>query len=234
MPASAGFGGEATAAVDPSTKLYREIFVGNTSPEMTDEALKAFVGGALMQMGLSCSGNENPILAVRVNAKFSFLEFRTMEDAANALNFNSIPFMNQQLKFSRPSKYEGLAIPYLQWDDMYTRSLTGELKLMTAGTPSTVLCISNMVTGESCHTHTHEIHNNFTNKFDLAYSYVICINYLMIMIIMTTIPPIHCHSPSNHHHLHSVRLLPRLLDTADDLRDDEEHAAVLEDTTAGE
>ena len=53
LPASAGFGGgEPTAAVDPSTKLYREIFVGNTSPEMTDEALKAFVGGALMQIGL--------------------------------------------------------------------------------------------------------------------------------------------------------------------------------------
>ena len=132
--------------VDPSTKLYREIFVGNTSPDMTEAHIKDFIGGALMQMGLACSGNENPVLQVRVNQKFSFIEFRTMEEAANSLNFNGIPFMGQQLQLKRPSKFDGTAINYFSWDELYARSLSGELKLSTAGPLSTVICISNMVT----------------------------------------------------------------------------------------
>jgi hypothetical protein len=113
---------------------------------MTEAHIKDFIGGALMQMGLSCSGNENPVVQVRVNQKFSFIEFRTMEEAANSLNFNGIPFMSQQLQLKRPSKFDGTTINYFSWDELYSRSLSGELKLATAGPLSTVICISNMVT----------------------------------------------------------------------------------------
>lgn len=131
---------------DPQTKVYREIFVGNTTAEMTETSLRDFIGGALQRMGLCSCDNESPIAAVRVNAKFSFLEFKTMEDAANVLNLNGIPFGGVSLKICRPAKFE---IPsfasFYTWDDLLARWMTGELKLLTAGAASKVLCITNMV-----------------------------------------------------------------------------------------
>lgn len=108
--------------------------------------LKNFLGGALQEMGLSCSGTENPIMQVRVNGKFSFAEFRTLEEAANSLNLNGIPFMNQSLKLSRPSKFEANTLcTFFAWDELLKKFINGELKLMTAGQTSRVIRIDNMV-----------------------------------------------------------------------------------------
>lgn len=108
--------------------------------------LKTFLGGALQEMGLSCSGTENPLMQVRVNGKFSFAEFRTMEEAANSLNLNGIPFMNQSLKLSRPSKFEANTLcTFFSWDELLKKFMSGELKLMTAGPTSQVIRIDNMV-----------------------------------------------------------------------------------------
>ena len=113
---------------------------------MTDVLLKTFLGGALQEMGLSCSGSENPLMQVRVNGKFSFAEFRTMEEAANSLNLNGIPFMNQSLKLSRPSKFEANTLcTFFSWDELLKKFISGELKLMTAGPTSQVIRIDNMV-----------------------------------------------------------------------------------------
>jgi splicing factor U2AF subunit len=146
IPAQGIQSSSSDTAIDPSTKTFREVFIGNTSPEMTDISIKEFLGGALQQMGLSCSGSENPVVQIRVNGKFSFAEFRTMEDAANALNLNGIPFMSQLLKLSRPSKFEATTLAsFFTWEELYSRSVTGELKLLTSGTTSRVIRISNMV-----------------------------------------------------------------------------------------
>ena len=113
---------------------------------MTDTLIKSFLGGALQEMGLSCSGAENPIVSVRVNGKFSFAEFRTMEEAANVLNLNGIQFMNQSLKLSRPSKFEANTLcSFYSWDDLLKKFISGELKLLTAGPTSKVISIDNMV-----------------------------------------------------------------------------------------
>jgi hypothetical protein len=113
---------------------------------MTDVLIKNFLGGALQEMGLSCSGTENPIVQVRVNGKFSFAEFRTMEEAANSLNLSGIPFMNQSLKLSRPSKFEANTLcTFFAWDELLKKFINGELKLITAGQTSRVIRIDNMV-----------------------------------------------------------------------------------------
>jgi len=130
--------------VDQSTKKFRELFVGNTSPEMTEVAMREFIGGAMHKMGLTYAP-DNPIIQVRLNGRFAFLEFRTMEETANCLNLNGIPFLGQPLKISRPTKYEGPQIPYYEWDDLLARWLTGELKLTTAGPVSCALKLINMV-----------------------------------------------------------------------------------------
>jgi splicing factor U2AF 65 kDa subunit len=141
--------------VDPNTKIYRELFVGNTSPEMSEQAILEFIGGAMEKMGLS-SAPGNPVIHCRVSPRFAFIELRTIEETANCINISGIPFMGQSLKLGRPSKYTGPSLPYYEWDDLLSRWMTGELKLQTAGHPSPVIRLTNMVVPadlESCEAH---------------------------------------------------------------------------------
>lgn len=61
-----------------------------------------YLGGALVQVGL-CKP-PNPILSIRMNARFAFLEMRTAEDATAALNLDGIPFGGAALSVGRPKK----------------------------------------------------------------------------------------------------------------------------------
>ena len=108
-----------------------ELFVGSTTPDMTEIALKEFIGGALHKMGLT-NAPENPVVQVRVNNKFAFIEFRTPEETANALNLNGIPFMGVPLKLNRPSKFDGPSIPYFKWEELLARYNSGELKVRSS------------------------------------------------------------------------------------------------------
>lgn len=98
-----GPGGVVVMNCTPEEKLQRELFVGNTTPEMTESMLKDFLGRALEQVGLTIMPG-NPILACRVSGKFAFVELRSKEEAANALNLNNIPYLGAQLRVGRPSK----------------------------------------------------------------------------------------------------------------------------------
>lgn len=142
--------------VNPATKGFREIFIGNTPPDTTAAALSDFIGGALQRMGMArpegtpCAAS--PIVQVRVNAKFSFVEFRSVEEASNTLNLNGIPFNGCALNIKRSAKHEPHLGPdpsvFFSWDDLLSRWMTGEVKLLTAGPPTAVLCITNMVGAE--------------------------------------------------------------------------------------
>lgn len=46
----------------------------------------------------------NPIVSIRMNARFAFLEMRTAEDATAALNLDGIPFSGAALSVGRPKK----------------------------------------------------------------------------------------------------------------------------------
>ena len=100
---------------------------------MTEVALREFIGGAMHKMGLA-NAADNPVVQVRLNGRFAFVEFRTVEETANASNLNGIPFMGQPLKINRPTKYDGPSIPYFGWDDLLCRWMTGELKVSKDGT----------------------------------------------------------------------------------------------------
>lgn len=109
-------------------KVNRELFVGNTTPEMTETALIDFLGGAMQQVALNVRPG-NPIMACRLCGKFAFVEFRCVEEASNALNLNNIPFMGIQLKFRRASKYTGPETESGNWEDILAKYMSGELKL---------------------------------------------------------------------------------------------------------
>ena len=144
------------AGISPATKAFREIFIGNTPPDTTSAALSDFLGGALQRMGMARAEGtplpSSPVTAVRINAKFCFVEFRSVEEASNALNLNGIPYNGCTLNIKRSSKHDSNLGPdpstFFSWDDLLSRWLTGEVKLMTAGPATNVLCITNMVSTE--------------------------------------------------------------------------------------
>lgn len=117
---------------NPEEKINRELFVGNTTPEMTESMLKDFLGRALEQVGLTQLPG-NPILACRVSGKFAFVELRSKEEAANALNLNNIPYLGAQLRVGRPSKYTGPETPHGNWEDILAKFMSGELQLQNVG-----------------------------------------------------------------------------------------------------
>lgn len=118
------------AVLDSSAeeKLNRELFVGNTTIEMSESMIREFLGNAMLQVGLNEMPG-NPITACRVSGKFAFIELRTPKEAANALNLNNIPFLGAQLRVGRPSKWTGKDEPHGNWEDILAKYMSGELTL---------------------------------------------------------------------------------------------------------
>ena len=109
-------------------KVNRELFVGNTTPEMTEQMLRDFLGNAMEQVGLNIMPG-NPITACRVSGKFAFIELRTPQEAANALNLNNIPYLGTQLRVGRPSKWTGPPDNHGNWEDILAKYMSGELQV---------------------------------------------------------------------------------------------------------
>lgn len=145
--------------------MNRELFIGNTTPEMTGDMLTDFLGKAMEQVGLTIMPG-NPINACRVNGKFAFIELRTVKEAENALNLNNIPYMGAMLRVGRPSKYNGPVTSHGNWEDILAKYMSGELVLpsqqqqgagagagvsaaaVVSTTPTKVVELKNMLTHE--------------------------------------------------------------------------------------
>jgi hypothetical protein len=111
-----------------SLKLSKELFVGNTTAEMTEDMLKDHLNNAMVQVGLALSPG-NPITSCRVSGKFAFIELRSAQEAANALNLNNIPFLGASLRVGRPSKWNGPADKHGNWEDILAKYMSGELQM---------------------------------------------------------------------------------------------------------
>ncbi|GMI21017.1 hypothetical protein TeGR_g12531 [Tetraparma gracilis] len=109
LPGAGGGGG--AEVFDPNNKIFRELFVGNTLPDWNPDELKDFFNQTLNQVNLFQSGRD-PVIKSRICGKFAFVECRTPEDAAYALNLNGIPYLGQELKMTRPSRYPGIVSEY--------------------------------------------------------------------------------------------------------------------------
>ncbi len=101
-------------------KVNRELFVGNTTPEMTDQMLQDFLGAAMEQVGLNVMAG-NPITLCELFGKYAFIEMRTPREATNALNLNNIPFMGSNLQITRPSKWQGKFEQHSNWEHILAR-----------------------------------------------------------------------------------------------------------------
>jgi RNA recognition motif-containing protein len=101
-------------------KVNRELFVGNTTAEMTEQMLKDFLGAAIESVGLNVMEG-NPITLCELFGKYAFLELRTPREATNALNLNNIPFMGTNLQITRPAKWQGTFEPHSNWEHILAR-----------------------------------------------------------------------------------------------------------------
>jgi len=110
----------ASLVVPAEDKVNRELFVGNTTPEMTENGLISFLGEAMEKVKLTTAAG-NPITDCQISGKFAFIELRSAEETINALNLNNIPYKGIYLNISRPSKYAGPQHPAKTWQE-----LTGE------------------------------------------------------------------------------------------------------------
>jgi splicing factor U2AF subunit len=113
--------------IDPNTKIYRELFVGNTGPEMNEVELQDFLGAAMQQVGLTLKPG-NPIVTTRMSGKFAFVEMRSIEETNSALNLNGIPYKGFNLRVGRPSKYNGPVTPHMEWNELLAKFMAGELQ----------------------------------------------------------------------------------------------------------
>lgn len=137
----------AEAKFNSQAITFREIYIGGFTSEILESMLISFIWSALQRLCLTISPS-NPILQCRLHSRFAFLEFRTSQEAANCLNLNGIPFMGQTLKVSRPTPYPGPNISFYSWGDLSTLWVTGQLKLLLSGVPSSVIQLSNMMSPE--------------------------------------------------------------------------------------
>jgi splicing factor U2AF subunit len=136
---------QSATPIDPTTKQYRELFIGNITPEMTEVGIQEFLNAAMIKVGLANDGTDSPIIACRITGRFAFVELVTMEETANMMNLDNIPFLGVSLKISRPTKYIGPHIPYFKWDELVRRVASGDIKLQLSGAPSRVIMLTNMV-----------------------------------------------------------------------------------------
>jgi len=108
---------------DPTTKKYRELYIGNMPDGITSEQLQQFLGQAMSHTGLVPT--PDVLHQTRVNGRFAFAEFKTVEATNLALNLNGIPLLNSQLNIGRPRSFDGNPTPHGNWNETCALGLDG-------------------------------------------------------------------------------------------------------------
>ena len=90
------------------TRHARRVYVGGLPPVCTDETLKSFFNGALVAVNGVIDEKADPVMNVYLNREkaFAFVEFRTVEEASNAMALDAIKFEGAMLRVRRPNDYK--------------------------------------------------------------------------------------------------------------------------------
>ena len=155
----------------PPPPLARS-YLGNCPEGVTEQQLFKFVTDAMNLAKLTVGDNPNPVVQVRVNGRFAFAEFRSVDECNNGLNLNGIELGGTQLRVGRPKAYDGPTVPHGTWSELIAKGLDaikaqgvpgsggmpggyggqfGASAPLSAGAglmPTNVLQLANMVTAE--------------------------------------------------------------------------------------
>ena len=89
----------------------RRLYVGNIGWETSEQMICDYFNGKMREMGLvnHVLPGEEPCIGAQVNPEkgYAFVEFRSAEEATNAMAFDGIVYQNQSLKIRRPKDYIG-------------------------------------------------------------------------------------------------------------------------------
>eukprot|EP00939_MAST-03C_sp_MAST-3C-sp1_P000117 g117.t1 len=119
---------------DPNTKKYRELYIGNMPDGILPDQLTQFVGQAMHQTGLVPS--PDVVHLARINSRFAFAEFKTVEATNLALNLDGIPLLASTLRFGRPKQYDGIPTEHGNWNETCSLGLAGLLQKYPNMNPS--------------------------------------------------------------------------------------------------
>ena len=91
------------------SRQARRLYVGNIPFGMQEEMMTDFFNSQMRITALS-QAEGNPVIACQVNLdkNFAFVEFRSVDEATQAMAFDGIQFQGQSLKIRRPRDYQPL------------------------------------------------------------------------------------------------------------------------------
>ncbi|KAH8358192.1 hypothetical protein KR084_007447 [Drosophila pseudotakahashii] len=102
-----------SAAIAMVTRQARRLYVGNIPFGVTEEDMMEFFNQQIVALGLNSAHHLDgrAVLTCQTNLEknFAFLEFRSMDEATQAINFDGITFRGQTLKIRRPHDYQPVA-----------------------------------------------------------------------------------------------------------------------------
>ncbi|KAJ1449597.1 hypothetical protein M885DRAFT_535114 [Pelagophyceae sp. CCMP2097] len=122
-------------------KTLRELFIGNTTANMSEGAIKHFLCTVAREMGQVVADGE-PIVSLRLSGHYAFVELRSAEETDAMLQFSGIPFCGSELRIGRPSKYatnSGKAAPEATWGDVLQAYRDGALPPLAREQPPKLL-----------------------------------------------------------------------------------------------
>ncbi|KAH8233152.1 hypothetical protein KR026_004847, partial [Drosophila bipectinata] len=97
-----------SAAIAMVTRQARRLYVGNIPFGVTEEEMMDFFNqqlAALDSSSLKTDGKAVLTCQTNLEKNFAFLEFRSMDEATQAVNFDGVSFRGQTLKIRRPHDY---------------------------------------------------------------------------------------------------------------------------------
>lgn len=106
---AAMLGGAAGACIgDPSTKVCRELYIGNMPEGINEMQLIEFFNGEMNKRGWTNTQLPGlPCVQARINGRFAFVEFRSVEETDKGLQMSGANFNGCSLRVGRPKAYVG-------------------------------------------------------------------------------------------------------------------------------
>jgi len=136
-------------STDQHTVQMRDVFVGNIPLDTSCDVIADFLNNTMYKLCLTKGISKVVIKNVRMSTRYCFVECLSLEEAVNMLNLNGVSFQGQVLAISRPQRFHKAIGPaFYNWDDLLTRWITGDLKVITAGQPSKCIEIRYIVTAQ--------------------------------------------------------------------------------------
>jgi splicing factor U2AF subunit len=98
-----------TAGANQTNRQSRRLYIGNIGYDANEQNLCVFFNAKMKEMRFVTDNHGEPAIAAQVNSEkgYAFVEFRSIDEATNAMSFDGIVFHGVSLKIRRPKDYAG-------------------------------------------------------------------------------------------------------------------------------